>query len=125
MRENEVAHLVIGAALEVHRALGPGLLEAAYATCLCRELSLRGLVYETEVPVAVEYKGEVVSVAYRADLLVEHCVLVELKAVDRVGSVHKAQLLTYLRMTGRKLGVLINFNSILLKDGIFRIVNGL
>ena len=123
--ENEVAHSVIGAALEVHRALGPGLLETAYGTCLCRELALMGLVYETEVPITVQYKGEVISVAYRADLLVEHCVLVELKAVDRVSPVHKAQLLTYLRMTGRRLGILINFNSILLKDGIFRLVNGL
>jgi len=125
MRENEVAHTVIGAALEVHKALGPGLLESAYVTCLCRELALRNVNYESEVPIAVEYKGEVIISAYRADLLIEQCLLVEVKAIERVGDIQKAQLLTYLKLSNRKLGLLVNFNSILLKDGVFRVVNRL
>ena len=121
MDENSLATEVIGAAIEVHRALGPGLLESAYHECLVHELELRQLTFEKEVPIALDYKGVVVGVAYRADLLVGNKLLVELKTVDRLLPVHKAQLVTYLRLTNRKLGLLINFNVTVLKDGIQRV----
>jgi GxxExxY protein len=121
MDENSLATEVIGAAIEVHRALGPGLLESAYHECLVHELELRKLTFEKEVPIALDYKGVVVGVAYRADLLVGNKLLVELKTVDRLLPVHKAQLVTYLRLTNRKLGLLINFNVTVLKDGIQRV----
>mgnify|MGYP000209194320 CR=1 FL=1 len=122
MDENSLATEVIGAAIEVHRALGPGLLESAYHECLMHELGLRSLVFEKEVPIALDYKGMVVGVAYRADLLVANKLLVELKSVDKLLPVHKAQLVTYLRLTNRKLGLLINFNVTVLKEGIQRVV---
>jgi GxxExxY protein len=125
MGENEIATKVIGAAIEVHRVLGPGLLESAYHDCLIHELQLRGVGFESEVPLAVEYKGLMIGQAYRADLLVENRVLVELKTVDTVLPVHKAQLLTYLRLMNRKLGLLINFDVPVMKDGVFRVVNKL
>ena len=125
MDENETAYNVIGAAIEVHRLLGPGLLESAYQTCLARELRDRGLQYEREVPVPVMYKGEFVSEAYRLDFIVQNNVLVELKAVEKLNDIHKAQLLTYLRLSKRKLGLLINFNAIRLKEGVVRVVNQL
>jgi len=125
MDENALANQVIGAAIEVHRHLGPGLLESAYHTCLMKELTLRQLRFESEVPVAVEYKGLTVTDAYRIDLMVGNKLLVELKTVVNVTDVHKAQLLTYLRLTRRKLGLLINFNEPLLKHGIQRMVNNL
>jgi len=121
MDENSLATEVIGAAIEVHRALGPGLLESAYHECLVHELELRKLTFEKEVPIVLDYKGVVVGVAYRADLLVGNKLLVELKTVDRLLPVHKAQLVTYLRLTNRKLGLLINFNVTVLKDGIQRV----
>jgi GxxExxY protein len=125
MDENDLAHEVIGSAIEVHRALGPGLLESAYQNCLVHELGLRGLSVETEVMIPIEYKGLLVGEAYRADLLIENKLIVELKSVESVSDVHKAQLLTYLRLTQRKLGLMINFNTALVKDGILRIVNNL
>jgi GxxExxY protein len=125
MDENDLAHEVIGSAIEVHRALGPGLLESAYQNCLVHELGLRGLSVETEVMIPIEYKGLLVGEAYRADLLIENMLIVELKSVESVSDVHKAQLLTYLRLTQRKLGLMINFNTALVKDGILRIVNNL
>jgi GxxExxY protein len=125
MDENQIATEVIGAAIEVHRILGPGLLESAYRDCLVHELSLRKIDFESEVPLAVEYKGLVVDQAYRADLLVGQKVLVELKTVEALQPVHKAQLLTYLRLAHRKLGLLINFNVSTLKDGVKRVVNNL
>jgi len=115
---------VIGAAIEVHRALGPGLLESAYHRCLLIELGHAGLRCESEAPVAVAYKGEVVEVAYRADMLVEDRILLELKAVERLTEKHKAQMLTYLRLMNVRIGLLINFNEVLLKHGIRRVVNG-
>jgi len=121
MDENSLATEVIGVAIEVHRALGPGLLESAYHECLVHELELRKLTFEKEVPIVLDYKGVVVGVAYRADLLVGNKLLVELKTVDRLLPVHKAQLVTYLRLTNRKLGLLINFNVTVLKDGIQRV----
>ncbi|GAB6040843.1 GxxExxY protein [Endothiovibrio diazotrophicus] len=125
MDENQVASDVIGAAIEVHRMLGPGLLESAYQDCLSHELGLRKIPHECEVVMPVAYKGIVVQHAYRSDLIVANRVVVELKAVDAVQPVHKAQLLTYLRLSGLKLGLLINFNAVMLKKGIHRIVNKL
>jgi GxxExxY protein len=125
MDENGIATEVIGAAIEVHRILGPGLLESAYHDCLSHELKLRNVSFETEVPLAVEYKGLIVGQAYRADFLVEQKVLVELKTVDVLQPVHKAQLLTYLRLSKRKLGLLINFNVPVLHKGVQRVANNL
>jgi len=125
MDENKLAHGIIGAAIEVHRYLGPGLLESAYMQCLMKELDVRGIAYESEVPVTVRYKDEIVQCAYRIDLLIENIVIVELKSVSAVNNLHKAQLLTYLRLCNRKLGLLLNFNSLVLKNGVTRVVNKL
>lgn len=125
MDENEIAFQVIGAAIEVHKYLGPGLLESAYMQCLKKELALRGLTYESEVPVPVNYKGEALLDAYRLDLLVEEKLIVELKSVASVADLHRAQLLTYLRLCRKRLGLLINFNNVYLKKGISRVVHQL
>ncbi len=125
MDENRLATEVIGAAIEVHKALGPGLLESAYHDCLCHELRLRQLDFKREAPIAVGYKGLTINNAYRADLLIGGRLLVELKSVERIETLHKAQLLTYLRLTGKKLGLLINFNTKLVKHGIYRVANNL
>jgi GxxExxY protein len=125
MDENNIARKVVGAALEVHRVLGPGLLESAYQACLARELKLRGLSFRQEAAINVEYKGLTVESAYRADFLVYNRVIVELKTVDNLLPVHRAQLLTYLKWSGLKLGLLVNFNSKLLKQGLQRVVNNL
>ena len=122
---NELTETIIGAAMEVHRALGPGLLESTYEMCLCRELSIRGLRFERQVPISVEYKGVKLDCGYRADLVVESVILVELKAIDSLLSIHEAQLLSYLKLSGLKIGLLINFNVELLKHGIRRRVLGL
>jgi GxxExxY protein len=123
MDENALSRLVIGAAIEVHKALGPGLLESVYQTCLLKELHIRGVWVESEVPVTVTYKGDVITEAYRVDLLVNNKLVVELKAVDQLTSVHKAQLLTYLRLMNRRLGLLINFNELVVRNGINRVIN--
>lgn len=123
MDENEVAKAVIGAAIEVHRALGPGLLEGVYEECLAVELELRGLRGERQRRIAVQYKGRQVAADLRIDLLVEDRVIVELKAVEKLLPVHGAQLLSYLRLTDTSLGLLINFNVPLLREGIRRVVN--
>lgn len=125
MYENDVATEIIGASIEVHKALGPGLLESAYHECLKRELGLRQIAFESEVQIAVSYKGLVLSDVYRADLLVDNKVIVELKTVEQIKPVHKAQLLTYLRLSGRKLGLLINFYVPVLKNGVYRVANKL
>jgi GxxExxY protein len=122
---NDLTDAIIGGAIEVHRALGPGLLESTYEMCLCRELAIRGIPFERQVPVAVEYKGVKLDCGYRADLVVEETVLVEIKAIDSVLAVHDAQLLSYLKLGGWKIGLLINFNVELLKHGIRRRVLGL
>jgi GxxExxY protein len=122
---NELTDAIIGAAIEVHRALGPGLLESTYEMCLCWELSIRGLRFERQVPIPVEYKGVKLDCGYRADLVVENAILVELKAIDSLLSIHEAQLLSYLKLSGLKIGLLINFNVELLKHGIRRRVLGL
>ena len=125
MQVNEITEAVIGAAIEVHRAIGPGLLESAYVQCLCYELNLRKLPFLLELPVPISYKGLKLDCGYRVDLLVAETVVVEVKAVERIAPVHEAQLLTYLRLGGWKVGLLINFNVSLLRDGIVRRVLGL
>lgn len=122
-RSNEISHEVLGAAIEVHRALGPGLMESAYEDCLAHEFNLRGLPFERQAMVPVKYKGVCLGFGYRLDFLVGRLVVVELKAVERMDPVHESQLLTYLRLTGLWLGMLINFNVRVLKDGIRRFVN--
>jgi GxxExxY protein len=120
--EKELTGQIIGAAMEVHRALGPGLLESAYQKCLAREIALRGLSFEQEKPLSVEYKGVRLDCGYRLDFLVADKVVVELKAVDTLQPVHEAQLLTYLKLANCRVGLLINFNVPPLKDGIKRMV---
>jgi GxxExxY protein len=114
---------VIGAAIEVHKVLGPGLLESAYEECLCRELELRKIPHERQKDLPVEYKGVKLDCGYRLDILVQNTLIVELKACESLQPIHEAQLLTYLKLTGIKLGLLINFNVPLLKQGIRRLVN--
>jgi GxxExxY protein len=116
---------IISAAIEVHRILGPGLLESAYEECLCRELHRRGINFERQVDLPIDYKGYRIESGYRLDLVVDHRVVVELKAVRQLEKIHEAQLLTYLKLTGLNLGLLLNFNVVLLKEGIKRLVNGL
>ncbi|MCA0375694.1 MAG: GxxExxY protein [Gemmatimonadetes bacterium] len=120
----EISWCVINAALRVHRAAGPGLLESAYQVMLTTALRNDGLCFELQVPVAVHFEGAVVPNAYRVDLVVEGLVLVELKSVEHLAPVHARQVLTYLRLTGIQLGLLINFNVPRLKEGIRRVVNG-
>ena len=123
MQVNEISGIVVDAAMKVHSALGPGLLESAYEACLIRELRKRGLRVESQVPIAARYDGETLDVGYRADLLIEGLVLVELKSIEVVLPIHKAQLLSYLRLSGRPVGLLINFNVEHLRDGIKRVIN--
>jgi GxxExxY protein len=113
---------VIGAAIEVHKALGPGLLESAYAACLAHELGERGVRVSREVPLPVVYKGRRMNVGYRMDLVVDDQLVVEVKSVESLGPIHRAQLLTYLRLSGLRTGLLLNFNVELLRDGIERFV---
>ena len=120
--EKELTGKIIGAAIEVHRELGPGLLESAYQVCLARELALRKVPYEQEKSLPVEYKGILLDCGYRLDFVVAGKVIVELKAVDKVHPVHQAQLLTYLKLADCKVGLLINFNVPVLKNGIKRLV---
>jgi GxxExxY protein len=121
--ENEVTDRVIGAAIEVHRHLGPGLLESAYDECLCYELSSSGMRFERQVPVPIVYKGLRLQSALKLDLLVEDAVIVELKTVEELLPIHKAQLLTYLKASNKRVGLLINFNVPILKNGLKRMVN--
>ena len=125
MRENEVSRKIIGAAIEVHKILGPGLLESAYELSLERELQLQRLKVQRQVGLPLVYKDVKCDLGYRLDLLVENTVIVEIKSVEALNDIHLAQLLTYLKLSDRKLGLLINFNVALLKDGIRRIVNNL
>jgi GxxExxY protein len=117
-----LTHSIIGAAMEVHRALGPGLLESVYETCICRELALRHIRFERQVSVPVKYKGVVLETGCRLDILVEESVVVELKAVDALTGVHEAQLLSYMKLSGTPVGLLINFNEAVLKRGLKRMV---
>lgn len=117
---NNITSQIIGAAIEVHRQLGPGLLEFAYKECLCKELSLRGIPFEKEKPIRLEYKGIDLECGYRLDVLVSGLVVIEIKSMEAIAPVHEAQLITYLRLGGWKIGLLINFNVAVLKDGIRR-----
>lgn len=116
----DISSRVIGAAIEVHRELGPGLLESAYEECLCYELSQAGLPFERQLTLPVQYKRIRLDCGYRADLVVQGAVLVELKAVSSITEVHEAQLMTYVRISGIRVGLLINFNAATLKEGIVR-----
>jgi GxxExxY protein len=122
---NKLTESIIGAAIEVHRELGPGLLETSYEICLRRELSLHGLAFQRQLPIPVMYKGVKLDCGYRADIVVENSVLVDAKAIEALLPIHEAQLLTYLRLGGWKIGLLINFNVQFLKHGIRRRVLGL
>ncbi len=125
MEPNQITKAVIGAAIEVHRALGPGLLESAYEECLCQELSLRDVPFERQRPLPLQYKGVLLDCGYRLDLLVGDLVVVEIKAVEGLLPIHEAQMLTYLRLGGWQVGLLLNFNVTQLKRGIQRVVLGL
>jgi GxxExxY protein len=125
MEINQVTEAVIGAAIEVHKALGPGLLESAYEECLCRELELRGIAYRRQVALPVTYKGIQSDCGYRLDILVENLVVIEIKTVEDVLPIHEAQLLTYLKLGGWQAGLILNFNVPVLKQGIKRRVLGL
>ena len=124
MELNELSYQIIKAAINIHKELGPGLLEAVYQFCMIIELRYMGINVKSEVPLPIFYRGEKVhEEGFRLDLLVEDSIVVELKSVDKVQNVHKKQLLTYLRLANKPLGLLINFNQTLLKDGITRIIN--
>jgi len=123
--ENDFTSQIIGAAVEVQRVLGVGLLESAYAAALCLELRERGIPYATEVPIVGRYKGKPLGVAYRADLIVAESVIVEVKAVDADLTVYRAQLLSYLRLAGLKLGLLMNFHTFPVVKSVHRVVNKL
>ena len=125
MIENDFSHEIIGAAVEVQRVLGVGLLESAYAAAMQVELAERELAFAREVPVSAVYKGRPLGEAYRADFIVEDAVILELKAVEATNDLHRAQLLSYLRLSGLKLGLLINFHSFPVVKGVHRIVNKL
>lgn len=113
---------IIGAAIEVHRELGPGLLESVYEECLCHELTLRDIAFERQVDLPVTYKGIELSCGYRMDLVIGDTVVAELKTVEKLLPIHEAQLLTYLRLSGKRIGLLLNFNAAVLRDGIKRMV---
>ena len=122
---NKLSSMIIGAAIEVHRTLGPGLLESTYEKCMSHELTLRGLSFESQKPLSVNYKGIKLNCGYRLDVVVENTIIIELKSCEKIESIHKAQLLTYLKLSGINLGLLLNFNVVMMKDGIVRIVNNL
>jgi len=121
---NKLSGIILDCSIEVHRNLGPGLLESVYEVCLCKELSLRGIKFQKQVSLPVNYKGEKLDVDYRIDLLVENEIIVELKSVEQMIPVYEAQLLTYLKLADKKLGLLINFNVPRLVDGFKRMLNG-
>lgn len=122
MELNQITDQIIGASIDVHRSLGPGLLESAYEACLTYELTQRGLIVEQQKSLPIVYKEVSLDIGYRLDLLVERSVIVELKAVDSLTPLHKAQLLSYLKLSGLKLGLLIHFNVRVLKNGIQRVI---
>jgi len=124
MNINELTQTIIGAAIEVHRSLGPGLLESAYEECLCKELTLQQISFERQRPLPLEYKGVKLECGYRLDLLVADTVVLEVKSVDAIIPIHEAQLLTYMKLGGWKVGLLINFNVPVLKQGVRRLVLG-
>ncbi len=123
LRINELTEIIIGACVEIHKTLGPGLLESAYEECLCHELTLQGIHFDRQKPLPLEYKGIQLECGYRLDLVVEGKVILELKAIEILLPVHEAQLLTYLKLTGMHVGLLVNFHVQVLKSGIRRMVN--
>ncbi len=125
MNINELSGIVIGAAIEVHKVLGPGLLESAYENCLCHELQLRNIVFERQKPLPITYKGVNLDCGYRLDVVVQGMLVIEVKACDRIEPIHQAQLLTYLKLSGLSLGLLLNFNVPVMKGGIVRVANEL
>ncbi len=125
MTENEIGEAVLGAAMKVHSALGPGFLETVYEVCLAHELEKQGQDIRRQVSLPVEYDGKRIDAGFRPDILVADKVLVEVKSVERMAPIHTAQILTYLRLSGYKLGYLLNFNVVHMRDGIKRVVNGL
>ena len=122
---NQLSSKIIGAAIQVHKALGPGLLESAYEECICHELSSQGLSIERQKPLAINYKGIKLDCGYRLDIVVENTIIIELKSCKKIEPIHKAQLLTYLKLSGLNLGLILNFNVPVMRDGIVRIVNEL
>ena len=122
---NKLSSMIIGAAIEVHKTLGPGLLESIYEECLCYELILRGLRFERQKPLPIMYKNKKLDCGYRLDIVVEDIIILELKSCENIERIHKAQLLTYLKLSGLHLGLILNFNVPLMRDGIVRIVNEL
>ena len=123
MEENDITEIVIGCAMKVHTVLGPGLLESAYEACLCHELSLTELSVQRQKPIPLLYEGITLDCGYRSDIMVNDRVIVEVKAVQALNELHLAQTLTYLKLTGCKVGLLINFNAVHLKNGLRRVVN--
>lgn len=124
MEENQIGTLIVDCAVHLHQALGPGLLESVYEALLARQLEKRGLGVRRQVGVPIRYEGETFDEGFRADMIIEGKVLVELKSVERINPAHRKQVLTYLRLSGLKLGYLLNFGEALMKDGITRTVNG-
>ena len=125
MTENEISTLLIEEALHIHRSIGPGMLESAYVHCLNYRLIKRGLNVRTQVPVPLIFEEVKLECGYRADLVIENKVVIEVKCVEAIASIHQAQTLTYLRFLNLKLGIILNFNTVLIKDGIKRVVNKL
>lgn len=125
MTENEIGKVIVDSGLTVHRELGPGLLETVYEVTLAHEFKQRGLKVERQVPISIKYRGVRFDEAFRADIVVDEKVIVELKSVEQISEAHKKQVQTYLRLTGCKLGFLLNFGEALMKRGITRVVNGL
>ena len=118
--QEKLTERVLGAAIAVHKHLGPGLLESVYEACLCREFDIQGIVYKRQVPLPIEYKGVHLDAGYRMDLVVEDQIVLELKSVEELLPIHEAQLMTYLRLSGMKIGFLMNFNVAVLKNGVKR-----
>ncbi len=125
MHENEISKIILDICLKIHKELGPGLFESVYESILCYELSKSGLSFQAQVEIPVKYDGKLFEKGFRADIIVAGKVLIELKSVEKLTDVHKKQVLTYLKLTGIKLGLLVNFNEKLLKHGFTRIVNNL
>jgi GxxExxY protein len=122
---NELSSRIIGAAIEVHKTLGPGLLESAYEECLSHEFSFRNFSFDRQKSLPLIYKGKKLDCGYRLDMVVENAIILELKSCEKIEPIHKAQLLTYLKLSGLHLGLILNFNTTLMRDGIVRIVNEL
>ena len=122
---NQLSSKIIGASIEVHKGLGPGLLESTYEVCLCHEFDLRSLSYERQKALSIDYKGKNLDCGYRLDIVVENAIILELKSCERIEPIHKAQLLTYLKLSGLNLGLILNFNVPVMRDGIVRIVHAL